>query len=101
MNDFLEVLEPYKEIKEIADIIDETQKLRCYYYSQNYIDMLQHINYLTKKYILETIIWNTTHTERNYSYEEQFSIAEEFLYREAIKVFVKYGIEAVQELLYR
>ena len=55
MNDYLNSLEPYKDIREISDLIDEVHKLREYYYTQQHEKMQQHINNLMIKYLAETI----------------------------------------------
>ena len=61
MDDYLTTLEQYKDVKEIADLIDEVKKLRLYYSTQQYDAMQLHIQSLTTKYLIETLVWNTTH----------------------------------------
>ena len=55
MNDYLTTFEQYKDVKVIADLIDEVKKLREYYRTQQYDKMQQHINELTGKYLIETL----------------------------------------------
>lgn len=98
MNDFLNLLEPYKNIKEIADLIDEIQKLREYYYTQNYEKMQQHINNISNKYLVESAVWNTFHPVKVFTPEEQYSIAEEFLFRVSIEMLCKYNVNIFQDL---
>ena len=93
MNDYLTELEQYKHIKEIGELIDEIRKLRAYYYTQNYVEMQQHINNIANKYIVERVIWNSSHPSSTYMPEQQYSIAEEFLYRISIELLTKYGIK--------
>ena len=95
MDDFLSVFEPYRDIKEVADLIEEIKKLRNCYYTQNYVEMQQHVHNLTLKYLGESMIWNSTHTAPVYTYDEQFSIAEEFLYRKGIEILIKQNIKTV------
>ena len=71
MNDYLNSLEPYKDNKEISDLIDEVKKLREYYYTQQYDKMQEHINKLMLKYLAETITWNAIHPIKPITTKEQ------------------------------
>lgn len=58
MNDYLTEFEKYRDIKDIVDIIQEINQLRELYQNSKFQEMLLHIDSLTKKYVIETIIWN-------------------------------------------
>lgn len=58
MKDYISVFEYYKDIKEIADFIDDVGKLRFYFSTQQFDEMQNHINSLMQKYCIETIVWN-------------------------------------------
>ena len=73
MNDYLNSLEPYKDNKEISDLIDEVKKLREYYYTQQYDKMQEHINKLMLKYLAETITWNAIHPIKPITHQESGS----------------------------
>ena len=72
MNDYLNSLEPYKDNKEISDLIDEVKKLREYYYTQQYDKMQEHINKLMLKYLAETITWNAIHPIKPITHQESY-----------------------------
>ena len=74
MNDNLNFLEPYKDNKEISDLIDEVKKLREYYYTQQYDKMQEHINKLMLKYLAETITWNAIHPIKPITHQESYKI---------------------------
>ena len=78
MNDYLNSLEPYKDNKEISDLIDEVKKLREYYYTQQYDKMQEHINKLMLKYLAETITWNAIHPIKPITHQESYINAEVF-----------------------
>ena len=78
MNDYLNSLEPYKDNKEISDLIDEVKKLREYYYTQQYDKMQEHINKLMLKYLAETITWNAIHPIKPITQQESYINAEVF-----------------------
>ena len=99
MNDFLKEFEKYKDIKDIADIIQETNKLRELYQNSQFNEMLQHINLLTKKYVIETIIWNISHPYSPANYYQAYLTAENFMKANGIKVLVEKDIKISKELL--
>lgn len=96
MNDFLEVLEPYKDIKEISNLIKETEELRKFYNSNNIEKMQSHILKLMLKYFGETIFWNSTHPVPPLTPDEQFINAEDFLYRIGIEILAKHNIKILR-----
>lgn len=53
MNDYLEILERYMDIKEFADLKEEIEKLREYYHTGQYDKMHQHIQSLNKRRTLK------------------------------------------------
>ena len=79
MMDYLEELERYKDIKEIADLCDDVKKLRQYYYNGQYDKMQQHIQSLMLKYPAETLAWNSTHPVPCQTPEQSYRSAEAFL----------------------
>lgn len=56
MKDYLDIYKKFSDIKDIKDYIDEVIKLRNYYNSMQYEKMQEHINELTRKYVLETFV---------------------------------------------
>ena len=98
MNDYLVELEQYKHIQEISDLIEEIQKLREYYFAQNYVAMQQHINNIANKYIVERIVWNTYHPVPTFKPEQQYIIAEEFMYRKSIEILARYNIKLLNNM---
>ena len=98
MNDYLAKFEQYKDIKEIADLIDEVKKLRDYYRSQQYDRMQKHINELTGKYFVETLTWNTTHRSMPTTEQQAYMNAESFLRLKGISVLLQKGIKLQEQL---
>lgn len=98
MNDYLTTFEQYKDVKEIADLIDEVKKLREYYYTQQYDKMQQHINKLTGKYLIETLTWNATHPSMPTTVQQAYLNAENFLRLKGISVFLQKGIKTQEQL---
>ena len=98
MCDYLKELERYKYIKEVGDLINEIIKLREYYHTQNYVEMEQHINHIANKYLVERVVWNTNHPVPVYSPEQQYGIAEEFLYRIGVEILAKYNLKLLSNI---
>ena len=98
MVDYLTFLESYKNIKEISDLVDEVNKLREYYYTQQYDKMQDHINKLSGKYLVETITWNATHPIRPITYQEAYMNAEIFLRAKGIHMLLDKGLKRREQL---
>ena len=98
MNDYLIAFEQYKDIKEIADLIDEIKKLREYYHTQQYDRMQQHINELTGKYLIETLTWNASHPSMPTTVQQAYLNAESFLRLKGISVLLQKGIKTQDQL---
>ena len=98
MNDYLTTFEQYKDIKEIADLIDEVKKLRLYYSTQKYDAMYRHIQALTTKYLVETLAWNTTHQTMPTTAQQSYINAETFLRLKGISVLLQKGIKTQEQL---
>ena len=98
MNDYLNSLEPYKDNKEISDLIDEVKKLREYYYTQQYDKMQEHINKMMLKYLAETITWNAIHPIRPITYQEAYINAEVFLRAKGIRILLDKGLKRRDQL---
>lgn len=87
MNDYLDEYKKYKDIKEIGDLISDIEKLRYFYTYHNYKEMMNHINELTKKYMLETVAWNSVNRVPASNYDEMYQNAENFLKLKLIATF--------------
>jgi hypothetical protein len=98
MNDYLTTFEQYKDVKEIADLIDEIKKLRLYYSTQQYNAMQQHINDLTRKHLVETIAWNTSHPYMPTTVQQAYINAETFLRLKGLSLLLKNGIKLREQL---
>lgn len=99
MQDYLKELEKYKDIKDIADLIQETNKLRELYQSSKFQEMLMHINSLTEKYVIETKIWNIANPFAPTNYYQAYVSAENFMRANGVKILVEKGIKISKELL--
>ena len=97
MQDFLNELEKYKDIKEILDIIDEVQELRHYYYNHMDNDMVRHVQIIMKKYYVETKLWNTIFPNQPTTRDEYFIGAENFLNTKSASILIKRGIKIANE----
>ena len=97
MNDYLTTFEQYKDVKEIADLIDEVRKLRMYYSTQQYDSMYRHIQALTAKYLVETLAWNTTHQTMPTTAQQSYINAETFLRLKGISVLLQKGIKTQEQ----
>ena len=89
MNDYLEVFEKFKDVKEIFDFCDDVQKLREYYRARQFQKMQEHIRALTIKYSLETLVWNTVNTQPPLTCEQSYINAENFLRGQGAKLVVE------------
>ena len=98
MNDYLTTFEQHKDIKEIADLIDEVKKLRFYFSTQQYDAMQQHIQSLTTKYLIETLAWNSTHKTMPTTAQQSYINAETFLRLKGISVLLQRGIKTQEQL---
>lgn len=88
MNDYLELYKKFKDVKDIADYIDEVEKLRYYYETQQFQMMITHINFLTKKYSIETTMWNLKRTSMPTTELEAYQNAEDFMQLQGAKIIV-------------
>lgn len=98
MNDYLSTFEQYKDVKEIADLIDEVKKLREYYRTQQYDKMQQHINELTGKYLIETLTWNAGHPSMPTTVQQAYWNAETFLRLKGISLLLEKGVKLQDRL---
>ena len=89
MNDYLEIYEKFKDVKEIFDLCDDVQKLREYYRTGQLQKMQEHIRSLTIKYSLETLVWNAVNTQPPLTYEQAYINAENFLRGQGAKLVVE------------
>ncbi len=98
MNDYLATFEQYKDVKEIADLIDEVKKLREYYYTQQYDAMQQHISELTGKYLIETLTWNAGHPSMPTTVQQAYLNAENFLRLKGFSLLFDKGVKLQEQL---
>ncbi len=98
MNDYLNTFEQYKNIKEIADLIDKVKKLREYYYTQQYDAMQQHIHSLMTKYLFETVAWNSTHKTMPMTVQQSYINAETFLRLKGFSLLLEKGVKLQDRL---
>ncbi len=89
MNDYLDVFEKFKDIKEIFDLCDDVQKLHEYYRTGQFQKMHEHIRALTIKYSLETLVWNTVNTQPPLTCEQAYINAENFLRAQGAKIITE------------
>ena len=89
MNDYLEVFEKFKDVKEIFDLCDDVQKLREYYRARQFQKMQEHITTLTIKYLAETVAWNIRNPQQPTTCEQAYINAENFLCRQGAKLVVE------------
>ena len=98
MSDYLDIFERYKYFNEITTLIDEVEKLREYYRTQQYDRMQQHIDKLTIKYLFETLAWNATHSSMPTTAYQAYQNAEMFLRLKGISVLLSKGIKLQERL---
>ena len=98
MNDYLELFEKFKDDKEIVDLINDVKKLRFYYSTRQYDSMLQHIKELTRKYTLETLVWNSVNKVQPITYDQSYQNAEVFLHSKGLIMLIKKGYDLSQHL---
>lgn len=89
MNDFLKIYKKFKDIKDIADLIEDTGKLRYYYGTGQFEEMVMHIESLTKKYFIDTAIWNSVNRNMPATYEQAYINAENFLSALGAKIIIQ------------
>ena len=95
MNDYLEVFRQYKEV---FDLVDDIQKLRTYYSTQQYKAMMQHIQYLVAKYPIDAGVWNLFHPYMPNTYEEAYASTESFLRGKGFKMLLEKGYNLSKHL---
>lgn len=89
MCDYLELYKKFKDIKDVADYIDEVETLRYYYGTQQYSQMQKYINGLSRKYIVESAVWNAVNPYMPTTYEQSYLNAEAFMEMQGAKLVVK------------
>jgi hypothetical protein len=98
MNDYLEILNNYKDVKDVFDLVDDVQKLRFYYSTQQYQTMMQHIRDLVAKYPIDAGVWNLFHPNMPKTYEEAYASAEIFLRGKGFGILLQKGYDLSQYL---
>lgn len=89
MNDYLEIFQKFKDVKEIKDHIDDVEKLRSYYRTWQFQEMQNHINSLMQKYAIETLLWNIVNNEAPTTYDQAYINAENFMCMQGAKLIVE------------
>ena len=89
MNDYLEIDKKFKDVKDIADYIDDVEKLRHYYATRQYQNMLNHIQGIRNKYFIEAFVWNTVNNIPPMTYEQYYINAENFLCAQGAKLIAE------------
>lgn len=98
MNDYLEVLNGYKDVKDVCDLIDDVQKLRFYYSNQQYETMMQHIRNLVAKYPIDAGFWNLFNRIMPDTYDQAYQNAENFLRFKGFKLLLEKGYNLSKHL---
>ena len=98
MNDYLEVLKRYKDVKDVFDLVDGVQKLRFYYSNQQFEDMMQHIRNLVAKYPIDAGFWNLFNRIMPDTYDQAYQNAEKFLRFKGFKMLVEKGYNLSKHL---
>lgn len=98
MIDYLEVLKRYKDIKDVFDLVNDVQKLRFYYSTQQYETMMRHISNLVAKYPIDAGFWNLFHPNMPSTYEEAYASAEIFLRGKGFAMLLQKGYDLSQHL---
>ena len=98
MIDCLEVLKRYKDVKDVFDLVDDVQKLRFYYSTQQYETMMRHISNLVAKYPIDAGFWNLFHPNMPSTYEEAYASAEIFLRGKGFAMLLQKGYDLSQHL---
>ncbi len=98
MNDYLKIFDKFKDVEEMKDLIDDVNKVRSYFATQQYHEMKEYINSLTLKYFTETIIWNKVNPEMPTNDVQWYINAENFLAMQGAKILVKYVVNYKQKL---
>ena len=91
MNDYLEVLKGYKDVKDVFDLVDDVQKLRFYYSNQQFEAMMQHIRNLVAKYPIDAGFWNLINRIMPDTYDQAYQNAENFLKFKGFKMLLEKG----------
>ena len=98
MIDYLEVLKRYKDVKDVFDLVDDVQKLRFYYSTQQYETMMRHISNIVAKYPIDAGFWNLFHPNMPNTYEEAYASAETFLRGKGFVMLLKKGYDLSQHI---
>lgn len=89
MDDYLEILKKFKDVKEILDLCNDVQKLRGYYRTRQFQKMQEHITSLMIKYLAETVAWNICNPQQPTTCEQAYINAENFLCAKGVKLVVE------------
>ena len=75
----LEYLKQFREIKDVADIIGEIEKLDCLAYQNNWDAVSQHLQDVSQKHIVEKAIYNSVNQSPPQSIQQSASNCRQFL----------------------
>lgn len=95
-----DLLNKFKDYKDIADIIKEKDELSFYYNCKDYQKFNNFIQMLMNKYYLETKIWNNRpNSVMPITVEDSYINAINFLNTKAAELLVEKGIKISKEPL--
>ena len=75
----LEYLKQFREIKDIADIIGEIEKLDCLAYQNDWDAVDQHLQDVSKKHIVEKVVYNSVNQVMPQSIQQSAANCRQFL----------------------
>lgn len=89
MNDYLDILEKFKDVKDILDLYNEVLLLREYHNARLYQKMMEYIKQLALKYFVETVDWNIRNPQQPITCEQAYINAETFLREKGAKLIIE------------
>ena len=98
MNDYLDILEKFKDVKDILDLYNEVLLLREYHNARSYQKMMEYIDHLASKYWIEKVAWNLRNTQQPITCEQAYINAETFLCEKGAKLIVSKVIDYKRHL---
>lgn len=75
----LEYLKQFREIKDVADIIGEIEKLDCLAYQNNWDAVDQHLQDVSQKHAVEKVVYNSVNQSPPQSIQQSAANCRQFL----------------------
>lgn len=75
----LEYLKQFHEIKEIADIIDEIEKLDCLVFQDKWDEVARHLQDVSQNHIVEKAVYNSVNQSPPQSIQQSAANCRQFL----------------------